>query len=65
MTDDLTDFPDIGKPARGALIHEGYTRLEQLTALSEKELLKIHGVGPKAVGILREALRERGLSFRP
>ncbi|MGK5556795.1 helix-hairpin-helix domain-containing protein [Actinomadura kijaniata] len=65
MTDDITDFPKIGNPARRALAHRGYTRLEQLTALSERELLEIHGVGPKAVGILREALRERGLSFRP
>lgn len=59
------DFPrGIGKPATSALHHAGYTRLDQLTALSEAELSKLHGVGPKAVGILRAALEAIGLSFR-
>lgn len=61
----MTSFPKaIGNPARQALVHAGYTRLEQLPGLSEKELLKLHGVGPKALGVLRSALAERGLSFR-
>jgi DNA-directed RNA polymerase alpha subunit len=60
-----TDFPRAaGAPARGALIAEGYTRLEQLTGMTERELLKLHGVGPKAVGVLKEALSEQGLSFK-
>ena len=59
-----SDFPNIGNPARRALEHAGCTSLEQLPGLSEKELLKRHGVGPKAVDILRAALAERGLSFR-
>ena len=54
----------IGNPARQALGHAGYPRLEQLPGLSEREVLKLHGVGPKAVGILRAALAERGLSFK-
>jgi hypothetical protein len=29
----------------------------------ERELARLHGVGPKALRILREALAERGLSF--
>ena len=59
-----TDFPfSIGKPAGGALKHAGYFRLKQLTKLTEAELLKIHGVGPKAVGILRELLKAKGMSF--
>ena len=57
-------FPNIGNPARQALEHVGYVRLEQLPGLSEKELLRLHGVGPKAVDILRAALAERGLAFR-
>jgi ERCC4-type nuclease len=57
------DLPNIGKVARRALTNADYTRLEQLTTVSEKELLKIHGVGPKAIRILREALETRGLSF--
>ena len=57
-------FPHgIGKPAHRALEGAGYSSLEQLTKVSEKELLKLHGVGPKAVRILRETLAERGLAF--
>jgi predicted flap endonuclease-1-like 5' DNA nuclease len=58
-----SDLPDIGKVARRELANAGYTRLEQFTRVSEKELLKIHGVGPKAIRILREALEARGLAF--
>lgn len=58
------DLPSIGGPARAALALAGYTRLEQLRAVSERELLRLHGVGPKAVRILREALAARGLRFR-
>ena len=57
------DLPNIGKPAGRALAGAGYTRLDQLSKVSEAELLKLHGVGPKAIRILREALTERGLSF--
>jgi DNA-directed RNA polymerase alpha subunit len=54
---------NIGNPARSALAEVGITRLGQLTEVSEQELLKLHGVGPKAVRLLREALASRGLSF--
>ncbi len=59
-----SDFPkSIGNPARRALEHAGYTRLEGLTEVREAELAKLHGVGPKALERLRAALAERGLSF--
>jgi dihydrofolate reductase len=59
-----SDLPtNIGKPAGQALAVAGYNRLEQLAQVSEKELLKLHGVGPKAVGLLRQALAAEGLSF--
>ncbi len=58
------DFPTgIGRPATQALTVAGYTRLEHLTTVTEKELLKLHGMGPKALGILRSALETRGLRF--
>jgi hypothetical protein len=57
------DLPNIGQPARQALLAADYRRLEQLTTVSEKELLKLHGVGPKAIRLLRGALADRGLSF--
>jgi len=57
-------FPKIGSPATRALEAAGYTRLEQLTKLTEAELGQLHGMGPKALGILRETLKEKRLSFK-
>jgi hypothetical protein len=34
-----------------------------VAALTRRELLAMHGVGPKAVRILEAALTERGLAF--
>lgn len=59
-----SDLPNIGAPATRALNAEGYTQLKQLTKLSETELLQLHGVGPKAIRILKEALRSKGWSFK-
>jgi hypothetical protein len=61
-----SDFPPgMGKVAPRELGHAGYTKLKHLTKVTEAELLKIHGVGPKAIRILREALKAQGLSFAP
>lgn len=57
-------FPKMSNPALRALNNAGYTRLEQLTQASETELAKLHGMGPKALGILKGALQEKGLSFK-
>lgn len=59
-----TDFPrEIGQPATSALLVAGYSRLEQLTEITESDLKKLHGMGPKALGILRQTLEMKGLSF--
>jgi hypothetical protein len=58
------DLPNIGAPATRALAEEGIRHLRQLTKYSEKELLALHGVGPKAIRILQSALTEKGLSFK-
>ncbi len=58
------DFPaGLASPARRALAAAGYVRLEQLAGASEAELLKLHGMGPKAIEQLRRALEARGLDF--
>jgi pimeloyl-ACP methyl ester carboxylesterase len=58
------DFPkNIGRPATDALLAAGYTRLEQLTRVREADIKALHGVGPKAIKILRATLAEEGLSF--
>jgi len=64
MNTDGSDLPKVSAPALRALTAAGYTRLEHLTEVTESELLKLHGMGPKAVRILRDALAERNLSFR-
>ena len=60
-----SDFPikKIGNPAYQALTLAGYWRLEQLTQVKAKDLLKLHGVGPKAIEQLRLALEAEGLAF--
>jgi len=58
-------FPKIGAPATRALEAAGYTKLEQLTKVTEAELGQLHGMGPKALRILRETLQAQGLSFKP
>jgi DNA-directed RNA polymerase alpha subunit len=54
---------ELAKPARRALVAAGIIRLEQLTKVSEDELLRLHGMGPKALDRLRHALAAAGLSF--
>jgi DNA-directed RNA polymerase alpha subunit len=59
-----TEFPrTIGKVANRELGLNGYTTFDHLTRVSAKELLKIHGIGPKSIRILGEELASRGLSF--
>jgi hypothetical protein len=59
-----TEYPQrLGRTARRALALDGYTRYDQLTGVTAAELLRIHGVGPKAIRILGEELAERGLAF--
>jgi hypothetical protein len=61
-----TEYPTrLGKTARRALAVHGYTRYAQLTGISAGDLLRIHGVGPKAIRILREELATRGLIAIP
>lgn len=57
-------FPQIAKPAQRALKQAGFEYLEQLADTSEQELLALHGMGPKAVRILKDALKAKGMSFR-
>jgi hypothetical protein len=55
---------NIGAPATRALTAAGYTELRQLADVPVAELKKLHGVGPKALRLLQEALEQQGLSLR-
>jgi hypothetical protein len=58
------DLPKIAAPATRAIASIGVTRLEQLPEHREPDLRALHGMGPKAIRILREALAAKGLDFR-
>lgn len=53
----------LAAPARRALASAGITRLEDLTVMTEDELQALHGIGPKALAALRDALDARGMAF--
>ncbi|RXJ04462.1 hypothetical protein DS745_03500 [Anaerobacillus alkaliphilus] len=54
----------LSSPARNALVHEGIDTLQLLSKYTEKEILKIHGIGPASLPIMRTSLEEEGLSFK-
>lgn len=53
----------IGQPAIRALATAGLKNLEMIAQVSEPELLALHGVGPKAIRILRSAMVEVGIEW--
>lgn len=58
------EFPKgVSKPAQRALASVGVTRVDQLTRFTEAELMELHGMGPKALGILKDTLRAKGKSL--
>jgi hypothetical protein len=57
MSEPIDDFPPgIGNPARNALHNAGYRRLADLVGVPPSDLAALHGVGPKALRLLSEAL---------
>ena len=64
MGTEETNLPKLAAPARRALHGACYTGLEDLTKVTESEVMKLHGMGANAMQVLRTALAGRGLSFR-
>lgn len=64
LPDDPKDLPNIGRPARSALATIGVYDLAGVAKHTRKELLTIHGFGPKSIRLLEPALAEKGLSFK-
>lgn len=60
----IAEVPGVGRVAARALAERGVTTLAQVASLTEAELHGVHGVGPKAVRVLRDALEESGMRFR-
>jgi hypothetical protein len=57
-------FTSLGAPARRALENHGISDLRQLSDYSEKQILKLHGMGPGSMPKLRGLLQAQGLSFK-
>lgn len=53
---DVLSLPKIGAPATRALTAAGYRTLQDLDGVSRATLLALHGVGPRAIRILDEAM---------
>ena len=67
----MADLPDdsdlpfaVGAPARRALAAARVLRLDDLARCAESDLAALHGIGPRALGILHEALAADGRTFR-
>lgn len=54
----------LSAPARRALEAQGIDSLQKLSQYSERELLKLHGLGPASLPKLRTLLASEHLSFR-
>lgn len=59
----LDQIPKVGAPAARALATAGYTSLRDLAGVSRDHLANLHGVCPKAVGIIQAALEEHDLTL--
>ncbi len=53
----------LAKPAQRAIQNEGITTIEQLSKYSEKEFSELHGIGKNSINIIKQTLKENGISF--
>ncbi|WP_159636028.1 hypothetical protein [Sphingobacterium composti Ten et al. 2007 non Yoo et al. 2007] len=54
----------LNSPARRALESQQIDSLEKLATFSEREILKLHGIGKSSIPILKSCLEKQQLSFR-
>ena len=63
MTTPLDGLPKIGMPATRALHEAGYDSLREVVGVPRVELACLHGIGPRALHIIEQALGEHGLTL--
>lgn len=56
--------PGVSGPALRALNAAGIRSVADLARWSERDLAALHGMGPKALTVLKDALAASGLRFR-
>ncbi|SDD24603.1 RNA polymerase alpha subunit C-terminal domain-containing protein [Niabella drilacis] len=54
----------LGAPARRALEGAGISSVEALAQHSEAAIMKLHGMGPASLPVLKMALEASGLTFK-
>ena len=54
----------LSNPARNALLHHEIDTVQKLSSYTEREILKIHGIGKASLPVFRKSLEEQGLSFK-
>lgn len=58
-------FPaGLSGPALRALAHAGIRSMPQLAQHGEHEIAALHGMGPKGIRVLKQALAAQGRHFR-
>lgn len=57
-------IPNLAAPARRALENENINSLEKLSQYSEKELLKLHGIGKSTIPRIVAQLAAKGLTLK-
>lgn len=57
-------FLGLGNPAKRALANAGVDSLKKLSSYTEKEVLKLHGLGPLSIQVLRKLLLQHDLDFK-
>jgi DNA-directed RNA polymerase alpha subunit len=55
----------LSNPARNALLHHEIDTIQKSASFTEKEILKIHGIGKASLPVFRKSLEDEGLTFKP
>ncbi len=58
------NFSKLAKPAQRGLLNNGIRTPADLARRTVEEVTELHGIGPSAMPILREALRKNRMSFK-
>ena len=59
----LTDLK-IGEPAQRALALHNILSVEDCSQYTKAELLNLHGVGPKAIRLIEEELKQLNMNYK-
>ena len=64
MSNIESDIPRISAPALRALNNNGIFTLHELSKRTKNEIAKFHGMGPKALLVLEDAMSKSGRKFK-